>query len=46
MVDKRVYVERRPQEDYDVRKANSQRASSGVGHCLSAIWAKFAREVG
>jgi hypothetical protein len=37
MTDKRVYVERRPQGDYAVRRANSERASDVLPSQSKAI---------
>jgi hypothetical protein len=37
MADKRVYVERRPQGDYAVRRANSERASDVLPTQAKAI---------
>jgi len=37
MIDKRLYVERRPQGDYAVRRANSDRASAVAPTQAAAI---------
>jgi Uncharacterized protein conserved in bacteria (DUF2188) len=37
MTDKRIYVERRPQGDYAVRRANSERASDVLPTQAEAI---------